>query len=593
MIAKCRFFWLFTAWVTAGMWGCTPVPDTHRDSVAGVMGDVVSRLYEQLSPTQLDTISNAFMLDFISPKEKTILATAYWKFEVNVPAVVSVMRDTAQQDIPFWLTDQGFRKTGLQVYNELYTYEVWQKEFAAGEVGLGINGFDKHRPVYFVSVAPVNPRDTLEIEAIFPRKQPVHILDKGAFTYLDWDGLVLTSVPSELRGQQLLPTIRGRAREAHVVGGFRHTDFPSGTAPDQITLTLPEDPATGVVVQWRCDRTVADSWIKYWPANAADTIRIEAERQLLEDRQLQNDRYTSRFTVTLADLTPGMAYHYMVGHSDAISDTLHFSTADVDNQFAFTWFGDVHNDAKWGTLLQHAHGRYPDAAFYLLAGDLVNTGLHGDDWDAFFGYSNGVFGRTPLMAVPGNHDSQDGLGALRYQSLLAYPKNGPAGLPSGLTYAFRYEHALFLMIDVVSFSVAEQTDWIARQLEGTDAVWKFVVFHFPPYTSEEPYPDIITSWVPLFDKYQVDMVMNGHFHYYLRTNPLKGGHPEQEKTDGTTYIMSVGTKGKNESGRIEPYAAKRINEGYLYQHIRIDDRKLDYVCLDSAGNVRDTFSVQK
>lgn len=589
----CRFSWFLAIIITVGITGCVPVQDPHRDSVAGVMSDVVTRLYDQLTPAELDTISSAFILGFISPKEKKILATTYWKFEVNVSAVVSVMRDSAQREAPFWLADQGFNKTELVVRNELYTYEVWQKEFAAGEVELGINGFDKHRPVYFVGVTPVNPNDILKIRPLFPHEQMISVLDTGAFTYLDWDGLVLTTVPNELRGQKLLPTIRGRAREAHVVGGFRYTDFPSGIVPDQITITLPEDPATGAVVQWRCDRTVSHSWIKYWAASTADTTTMEAERQLLEDRQLQNDRYTSRFTVTLEGLVPGMTYTYLVGHDDAVSDTLTFKTANADNQFAFTWFGDVHNDKNWGALLRRASVRYPNTAFYIIAGDVVNTGLHKDDWDAFFGYSNGVFSQVPLMAVPGNHDSQDGLGASLYQNLLTYPKNGPPGLPPGLTYAFRYENALFLMIDVVSFPAAEQRDWIARQLEATDAVWKFVVFHFPPYTSEEPYPDIVSNWVPLFDKYQVDMVMNGHFHYYLRTDPLKEGKPQPKKTDGTTYVMSVGTKGKNESGNMEPYAAKRINEGYLYQHIQIKDRELDYVCLDSTGSVRDRFSIHK
>src|SRR5690606_30936373 len=184
----CRLFCLLAVSVTVGISGCTLVQDTHRDSVAGVMGDVVTRLYDQLTPAELDTISNAFVLSFISPQEKKILATTYWKFEVNVPAVVSVMRDSAQREAPFWLADQGFEKTGLTVRNELYTYEVWQKEFATGEVGLGINGFDKHRPVYFVSVAPADPNDTLEIRTLFPQEQMISVLDTDAFTYLDWDG---------------------------------------------------------------------------------------------------------------------------------------------------------------------------------------------------------------------------------------------------------------------------------------------------------------------------------------------------------------------------------------------------------------------
>src|SRR5690606_34571587 len=114
----------------------------------------------------------------------------------------------------------------------MYTYEVWQKSFPAGEVGLGINGFDKHRPVYFVGVAPKHSGDAVNITPILPQKQLVTVLDTGAFTYHDWDGLVLTEVPEALKGQYLLPTIRGRAREAHLIGAFRRTEFPSTETPD-------------------------------------------------------------------------------------------------------------------------------------------------------------------------------------------------------------------------------------------------------------------------------------------------------------------------------------------------------------------------
>jgi hypothetical protein len=73
---------------------------------------------------------------------------------VNVPAVVSLMRHQDQKSPPFWLEKSGFLKSKMLVKNEEYTYEVWQKEVEKGKVQLGINGFDKHRPVYFISVAP-------------------------------------------------------------------------------------------------------------------------------------------------------------------------------------------------------------------------------------------------------------------------------------------------------------------------------------------------------------------------------------------------------------------------------------------------------
>lgn len=553
----------------------------------------MTRLYDQLDAHQLDTIGQDFLLRFLTPAEKTALATAYWRFEVNVPVVVSIMRDTAQTLEPFWLPESGFHKTELRVRNGLYTYEVWQRRYGAGEVRLGINGFDRHRPVYFVSVAPVDTRQRLEVTPRFPVSQHIGVLEQGAFTYHDWDGLVLTSVPASLNGQTLLTTIRGRAREAHVLGAIRRTDFPSGIQPDQITLTFGADAQREMTIQWRSAPSLKDAWVKYWTKHGTDTTLIPADGTLLEDRLLANDRYVSRYTVRLQGLEPGTAYEYLVGHEDAVSTVSQFITAGDDDRFSFTWFGDVHNDKQWGYVLQEVAKWHPETAFYLQAGDLVNTGLHRDDWDKLFGYAGDAFGSKPFMAVPGNHDSQDGLGASMYRSLLSYPDNGPAGLAPGLTYTFRYKNALFLMIDVVSFDTRTQRDWIEQQLATSDATWAVAVFHFPPYTAEEPYPDIERDWVPLFDKYGVDMVINGHFHYYLRTKPMKGGKALSDGATGTTYLMSVGTKGKNEDGTVEPYAAKAIKSGYLYQVVRIDNNTLSHTCLDADGRVLDYFERSK
>jgi hypothetical protein len=56
-------------------------------------------------------------------------------------------------------------------------------------------------------------------------------------------------------------------------------------------------------------------------------------------------------------------------------------------------------------------------------------------------------------------------------------------------------------------------------------------------------------WGPLFDKYQVDLVISGHVHAYERTNPIRAGQPTRKVksggtvdpvADGTTYICAGG-----------------------------------------------------
>lgn len=567
-----------------------PMPE---QSVKEVMDKVVSRFYSDFNLSQLDTIGTDFILQYLSEEEKNVLSTEYWVFEVNVPVTVSVMRDSAQQVAPFWLEETGFQKTPLRVKNSHSVYEVWQKDFEAGRVNLGINGFDKHRPVYFISVVAQDMEDELQITPVFPEQQHFETMEIGAFTYHDWSGLTMTEVPEELEGQVLFTTIRGRAREAHLIGAFRNTDFPSSEKPDQVLLTWSGDPETTIDIQWRTSSSVDKGVVEYWVRDSGDTLTMSAERFVMEDRLLQNDRFVYRFTAKVTGLEAGTTYEYRVGSDGALSDVYHFSTSKSGtNAFSFLWTGDVHNSEAWGNMMKDAYQRHPESAFYIAAGDLVNTGLYRNDWDQLMMYPGDVFAHIPFMAVPGNHDSQDGLGAWMYQEMFSYYDNGPSEGMSELTYSFAYQNALFLMIDVTQ-PIEEQTAWIEDQLKSSKQEWKFAVFHFPPYNSVEFYQDIIDEWGPLFDRYHVDMVISGHFHYYLRTKPIHAGKVEDNPAEGTIYLMSVGTTGKNKEMKPAEYAEIQFGADHLYQHVEIVGSSLRYTSYGADGETKDSLLIQK
>tara|TARA_R110001592_G_scaffold238127_1_gene497577 strand:- start:152759 stop:154561 length:1803 start_codon:yes stop_codon:yes gene_type:complete len=563
-------------------------------SVKETMDEVVTRLYKELDKEALDTISHSYAEHYLTEEEKESLATQYWKVKVNVPTTVSLMRNKGQEVVPFWLKPSGFSLTALEVKNEHDTYEVWQKDFDAGEIQLGINGFGKHRPVYFIGLAPQNAEEELEITPVFPAKQHIEVFEIGAFTYHDWSGLTLTEVPDALKGQQLLTTIRGRAREAHMVDAFRTTAYPTGEKPDQVLLTWSESPENSMDIQWRTTETVPSGIVKYWKGGTKDTLETQAEKFLMEDRLLQNDRYMNRFTAKLRSLTPETEYGYIVGNEEAgWSSPQTFNTAsDKDKPFSFVWSGDVHLSEVWGNNIQKAEKRFPDIAFYYIAGDLVNTGLYRDDWDKLFQYAGGTVARKPLMAVPGNHDSQDGLGAWMFEKMLSYPSDSPSPEMAGRSYAFNYGNALFLMIDS-TFPNEDQTEWIEKKLKESDAIWKIAVFHFPPFNAVEPYEDIQEEWGPLFDKYHVDMVMGGHFHYYMRSKPINNGQIVKNPEDGTIYWISVGTTGKNKDVETGSYAEIQFQADHLYQYITIDGKTMKAQTINVDGEKVDQFSINK
>jgi Calcineurin-like phosphoesterase/Purple acid Phosphatase, N-terminal domain len=561
------------------------------------MDNVVTRFYESMSESELSNLTDDKVMNLLTVAELDVLSEQYWMFNLNVPSVISIMRDKNQKITPYWLKKDDFIKTEMIVTNEYNEYEVWQKEFPSGKVKLGINGFDGHGKHYFVSVMPLNKTDNLLLTNFFPENQYVSEMKVGAFTYHDWDELVLLDVPESLRGGKLLTTIRGRAREAHLIGAFRKTKFPSSEKPDQIMLTWSKDPRTTQSIQWRTNPNIEKGIVKYWregydEKNAKEVVAVNS---VLEDRLLQNDRYVNRYTAVIENLEQGITYNYKVGDPETNnwSEIAEFKTAPSSSSpFSFIYFGDTHKSPHWGELINKAYKRFPEAAFYSIGGDLVSTGLHRDDWDQFFEYSSDVIINRPLMSTLGNHDDQNGLGAGMYTDLFDLPKNSPQNLPEEYTYSFKYGDALFLML-ASTLPIKEQSAWLEDQLKNSNEKWKIAMFHFPPYSYEEDYALIRSEWGALFDKYHVDMVFSGHVHYYMRSKPMYAAKPVIDPADGTIYIISIAVPNGDRPMTKEDFVEVRFAGEHLYQKVDINEDELTFNAYNVEGNVLDSFKINK
>jgi hypothetical protein len=569
----------------------------QQSPVEKAVDDIRARLTSTLNRDQLLNLDLAAVDKVVTPDERRVLATEFWSFDANIPTVVSVMRDVQQKDVPWWLPESGFAKTDLRVRNSEYEYEVWQKRFDAGHVGLGINGLDGHRPPYFVCVAPQDPAAKLTLSNFNPAKQEVLEMRPGSLVYHDWTELVLTEVPEALKGQQLLPTIRGRASESHIVGGFRETASPSSDEPDQIMLTWTDDPKTTQTVQWRTNPSIEEGLVRYREKGADAWNEAKAERSTLTDRLILNAPIVNRFTATLRDLKPATTYDYTVGSDETRSESFTFTTAPAGaSPFTFLVLSDTHNKPETGQLLNTAQQKYPDAAFLLISGDLVGTGQHRDDYDQLF-VETAAFGRAhPIMPALGNHDTIGGLGCDVYLSLFALPTNGSPAIPKEQSYSFRYGDALFIVLDSMSPEKA-QAPWLEEQLKNTDAKWKFVQFHFPPYSlDEDVYADMLESWIPLFDRYGVDMVFTGHVHYYQRTVPMRAGKPAPDGK-GTVYMISVAVNHRADHGGLKEkpdfVAVLDPKPDPDFLAVTVNGNRTTLRAQYATGEVFDEFSIEK
>src|SRR5687768_9355444 len=132
-------------------------------SVKQVMDNKITELYGSKTEAELTALTYEQAKSLFSPADLKILSTVHWMFDVNVPVTVSVFRSKKQEIVPWWLKENGFAKTQLSVNNEMTEYEIWQKTFPAGHVGLGINGFENDMLHYFVAVQPQTKTDRLTL----------------------------------------------------------------------------------------------------------------------------------------------------------------------------------------------------------------------------------------------------------------------------------------------------------------------------------------------------------------------------------------------------------------------------------------------
>jgi hypothetical protein len=485
----------------------------------------------------------------------------------------------------------------MRVKNQEYEYEVWQKDFEPGKVELGINGFDMHRVVYFVTVGAKNSSDKLEVSNIFPDKFEMNTMKVGAFMYHDWDELEVMEMPEQLKGHKQFTTIRGRAREAHLIKAFRTTPYKSSEKPDQILLTWSKNPKTTQNIQWRTNTSIKNGVVRFWEEGSSSDKYKEVIGNMfeMEDRLLQNDRFINRHNVLVEGLKPETTYKYIVGDptSNNWSEECEFITApDGDKPFSFVWFGDTHKSATFGQLINMAYKKYPKAAFYTVAGDNVSTGLYRTDWDKYFDLSKDVIKNRPMMPSLGNHDNQDGLGTQMYLDLFALPTNGPDIAEDERAYAFEYSNTLFIMLDPTA-SVKGQTEWLENTLKNSNAKWKIAEFHFPPYSYEEDYPEIRKEWGSLFDKYHVDLVFSGHTHYYMRSKPMYNQKPVSSTKEGTIYMISAAVNSRDHERPEREWVDVRFSGKALYQVIEIDNNKLVQKAYNIDGELRDEFVIKK
>ena len=281
------------------------------------------------------------------------------------------------------------------------------------------------------------------------------------------------------------------------------------------------------------------------------------------------------YVCAFGGLALGTEYRYRVRcNGETIAEGYFTTRQPRGRKIRFVAFGDnSFGDPSDRAIAYQAYRAHPD--LIMNTGDNVYDGGLDTEYSRHFFpvYNADVPGprigapllrSVPFYTVLANHDVpgmdagktiyyadfETSADALAYYTNFNFPLNGPAPtahpsvirgpvkrvdnfkacaadrFPRMANYSYDTGDAHFLCVD--SNTYVDPTNpglqqWIAADLAATDARWKFVTMHHPPFNvgAHHSHEQHMRVLAPIFEQYGVNFVLSGHEHNYQRTRPLR------------------------------------------------------------------------
>ena len=409
---------------------------------------------------------------------------------------------------------------------------------------------------------------------------------------------------------------------SHQKGGLHHWEIPSKD-PDRIILTFNGNPSTKRAVTWRTDSSVKKAEAQIAVAGLNSDFVKEASTYTANTEEFDLGLYKSNkslivnyHSVVFENLKPNTLYAYRVGFAENWSEWIQFKTAnDTYSPTQFVYFGDAQNDIlnHWSRVIRMAYKTAPDASFVIHAGDLVDSAHKDNEWAQWFKAGGFIHSQWTAIPVVGNHEFQrfDGYeGTLprrlsiqwRPQFTLPVEENLDEKLHETV-YSVEYQDILVLVLNSTGY-LEEQTEYIREKLTNSDAKWKIVTNHHSVFSPAEgrDFEYARKVWKPMFEKYGVDLVLNGHDHTYARGHtPVKSQNVNESGIFKTLYVTSVSgpkqykiDKVKIKNYEVDGYKSDKMGEEtQFFQVINIDNNKLTYSAYTTLGDLYDRAIITK
>lgn len=380
----------------------------------------------------------------------------------------------------------------------------------------------------------------------------------------------------------------------------------AGSADAQYVMqNITADSRTLRTIVWQSKKVLPKSFVEYRKVGEINSTIVEC----VNADFTTDEGVVHKHTATLGDLQPETAYEYCVGDEKTRTHWFTFTTeSKANSKYKALIFPDSQcaDYNVWQKLANVAWERNKDAVFFVNMGDLVDNGEQYSQWRGWMGGISTMISSIPAAPIPGNHEyytlKWKMTPANLYENLFSLPSNGVPGMQNQ-SYSYDYGDAHYVVINTQAEELQEfatdiyarQAKWLEEDLQKTTKKWKIALLHRSPFNwrqADAP-NEIGTVFLPIFDKYNVDLVFLAHIHSYSRTVPVKNFAPSDK---GTIYITTGRSGDKVWSGS----PRKNFDEVFYnpveqpnYLTLEVSDKELYVRAVNEDGSLIDETYIKK
>jgi hypothetical protein len=365
----------------------------------------------------------------------------------------------------------------------------------------------------------------------------------------------------------------------------------AGDGPSQWRVIWTKEPSTRATISWTTAKKGSEHKVLYG---------IRSEGKYTEGGMIQEAQRNGEYSgakgeyyhhARISGLKPSTTYHFEVESDGKNSPVMHFRTAPSDDRdFKLLFGGDsrtgIEARGQVNLLMADLTANDDQLIAFAHGGDYIVSGRSWSQWSMWLSQHELTVTKAgkvlPIIPTRGNHD-----GGPLYDEIF----DSPGGTGKNYFNTMISPKVALVTLNSEISAGGDQQAWLAKTLFDLrpKVRWLLAEYHRPIWPAVKSPGKAKKFWVPLFEKFNLDLAVESDGHVIKRTVPIRN---EKKDPTGIVYVGEggLGVPQRNpQSDRWYLQSPGMSGNGHHVMRVLFGKEKMDYEVILLDGKQGDHY----